>query len=102
MPSPLAPVGATKFCMMPELFVTPTPRRMYAAPGTPVMVNALAPALKVIPFNVTKTEVVESFTVVCVEMPNDAVSFEFCGTVFGDQLLTLNHSLETGVADQVA
>jgi hypothetical protein len=88
--------------MIPELFVTPTPLIKYAAPGTPVIVYALAAALNVMPPNEMNTELLESFTVVCVESPNDATSVNPFGTVLGDQLFAFNQSLEVGDVDHVA
>jgi hypothetical protein len=47
---PVMSAVVTKFCVTPELFAVPAPLTVNVNVGPAVIVNALAPALKTIPF----------------------------------------------------
>ena len=85
---------ATKFCVVPELFVMPTPLMVSAKKGLAVIVKLLAPGAKVIPstivFAVTETAVV-------FEAANVAVSADPLGTVAGVQFVAVFQSPELRV-----
>ncbi len=81
------------------MFVMPAPLMVSALPGFGVMVNALAPGLKM-RLLTSMDPVIE--TAVVVETSNVAVSDEPLGTVAGVQLAAVFQSLLVGLRFQVA
>ena len=67
---PAPSIGPTKFCMIPELFVMPTPLMVNVNVGLAVIVKALAPALNTMPFT---SVLAEMETPVVFERANVAV-----------------------------
>jgi hypothetical protein len=92
--------GATKFWVTFELLVMPAPSMVSPSGGVTVIVNALAPELKVIPATVVFAEME---TAVVLEVANVAVSLAPLGKpVFGVQFAFVSQSLEPGFKFQVA
>src|SRR6266480_5033575 len=77
-PSPSSAV--TKFFMLPELFVMPTPLIVSSNPGLMFIVKALAPALNTMPLT---SVLAERETAVRLLVANVAVSDGPLGTVIG-------------------
>ena len=96
---PLISAIVTKFCVTPELFVIPAPLTVNVNVGPTVMVNALAPALKTMPFT---SVLAERKTLVVLEVANDAVSVAPLGTVCGIQFAAWFQSLVAGLVFHVA
>jgi len=90
---------ATKFCVVPELFVMPTPLIVSAKKGLAVIVKLLAPGAKVIPSTVVFAEIEMA---VVFETANVAVSADPLGTVAGVQFAAVFQSPEPGLRSQVA
>lgn len=85
----------TKCCVTPELFVTPWPLMFNVNEELTVMVNALAPALKTIPFTSVSPE---SETAVRLLVANVAVSEGAFGMTCGVQFAAVFQSPEPGLA----
>src|SRR5437762_7837906 len=79
---PLISEVVTKFCVTPELFAIPAPLTVNVNVGTTVIVKALAPALKTMPFT---SMLAERKTLVVLEVANVAVSDGPLGMVGGVQ-----------------
>ena len=90
---------ATRFCILPELFVIPVPLIVKLEPGLGLIVNALAPALKMIPFT---SAVAESEIAVMLEAAKVARSAGALGTVAGVQFAAVFQSPLVGLRFQVA
>src|SRR5436853_7117003 len=88
-----------KVCVLAESFLIPKPLIFKTSEGLIVTLNALAPALKTIPFK-SWTEVTRMS--VAVEELNVAMSEGLFGIVPGVQLLTLYQSWVGGLCFQVA
>src|SRR6266566_8908307 len=82
-PKLLPATAAIKFCVIPELFVMPTPLRVNVNVGLAVIVNALPPALNTMPLT---SVLAERETPVIVEDAKVAVSDGPLGMVAGVQL----------------
>src|SRR6266581_5842886 len=91
-----APEKLTKFCVIPELFVIPTPLMVHGK--RVVILNGLAPALKTMPL----TSVPTTKTPVILEVANVAVSMGPLGGPPAVQLAGLFQSPSAGLAFQVA
>src|SRR5216683_895655 len=89
----IVPPAATKFWVVPELFVIPTPLRVNRNVGPAVIVKALAPALNVMPFT---SVLAERETAVRLLVAKLDVSDAPLGTVAGDQLLAVFQSPVAG------
>ena len=68
---PVLSAAATKFCLIPELFVMPIPLITIVNDGLAVIVNALAPGLNTMP---STSVLAERVTLVVLEDTNVAVS----------------------------
>src|SRR5207248_1723115 len=90
---------ATKFCVVPELFVMPAPLMVSAKKGLAVIVKLLAPGAKVIPSTIVFAEIEMA---VVLETANVAVSADPSGTVAGVQFAALFQSQEAGFRSHVA
>ena len=90
---------ATKFCVVPELFVMPTPLMVSAKKGLAVIVKLLAPGAKVIPSTIVFAEIEMA---VVFETANVAVSADPLGTVAGVQFVAVFQSPELGLRSHVA
>ena len=97
LPNPATAV--TSFCVIPELFVIPTPLMVKPNVGLAVIVNALAPALNTMPLTSVLSE---TETPVVLEDANVAVSAGLVGTVRGVQLFAVFQSPVAGLAFHVA
>jgi len=82
-PALLPATAAIKFCVIPELFVMPTPLMVNVKVGLAVIVNALPPALNTMPLT---SVLAERETPVIVEDAKKAVSDGPLGMVAGVQL----------------
>src|SRR5713101_5412561 len=80
---PAPSTAATKFCMIPELFVMPTPLMVNVNVGLTVIVNALAPELNTMP---STSVLADRWTAVLLEVAKKAVSDGPLGMVAGVQL----------------
>jgi len=90
---------ATKFCVVPELLVMPTPLIVSAKKGLAVIVKLLAPEAKVIP----STSVFADIEILVVfERPKLAVSADPLGIVIGVQLAAVFQSPKPGFRSHVA
>ena len=90
---------AAKFCVVPELFVMPTPLIVSPKKGATVIVKLLAPGAKVIPSTIVFAEIE---TAVVFETANVAVSAGPLGTVAGVQFPAVFQSPELGLTSQIA
>ena len=90
--------AATKFCVVPELFVIPVPL-MVSVPWLAVTVKELAPGAKVMPSTVVFAEIEMA---VVFEIAKVAVSADPLGTVAGVQFVAVFQSPETGLRSHVA
>jgi hypothetical protein len=97
-PPPLSP-AATNFCVIIELFVMPTPLMVNANVGLAVIVNALAPALNLMPLT---SVLAERETPVILENANVAVSADPLGGPPAVQLPAVFQSPLTGLASHEA
>jgi hypothetical protein len=97
MPKPEG--AATKFCVVPELFVMPVPLSVSEKLGLAVIVKLLAPGEKVIPSTIVFAEME---TAVVFERAKIAVSADPLGIVIGDQLPAVFQSPELGLKSHVA
>jgi len=96
----LPPVKAVrKFCMIPELFVMPTPLIVKKPVGVAVIVNALPPALNTIPLTCV---LAERETPVLLEVAKVAVSADPLGGPPAVQLPAVFQSPVAGLAFHVA
>jgi hypothetical protein len=89
----------TKFCSTPELFVMPAPLKLKVKPGLGLIVNALAPGLKTIPFT---SVLADTLTPVRLLVANVAVSDCAFGTVFGVQFVAVFQFPDAGLVFHVA
>ena len=95
-----APEGAaTKFCVVPELFVMPVPLSVSEKLGLAVIVKELAPGAKVMPSTVVFAEIE---MVVVFEVAKVAVSADPLGAVAGVQFIAVFQSPEPGLRFHVA
>ena len=100
VPNWLAPFTAvTKFCVMPELFAIPVPLSVSVSVGLAVIVNALAPALNVIPLTCVPAE---SESAVVPDVANVAVSAAPFGTEPPTQFVPAFQRLLPGAAFHVS
>ena len=90
--------AATKFSVVPELFVIPVPL-MVSVPWLAVTVKELAPGAKVMPSTVVFAEIEMA---VVFEIAKVAVSADPLGTVAGVQFVAVFQSPETGLRCHVA
>src|ERR1700736_458284 len=97
LPAPFTAI--TKFWVIPELLVMPVPLRVSTTVGLTVIVKALAPALKVMPFTSVSAE---SETPVVAEVKNVAMSAAPLGTVAGVQLPAVFQSPVAGAGSHMA
>src|SRR5204862_3195360 len=88
-----------KFCVTPELFAIPAPLTVNVNVGTTVIVKALAPALKTMPFT---SMLAERKTLVVLERANVAVSDGPLGMVRGIQFAAWFQSPVAGLVFHVA
>src|SRR5713101_3318459 len=91
--------GATKFCMIPELFVMPTPLMVNVNMGLAVIVNALPPELNTVPLT---SVLADRDTVVISEVAKKAVSDGPLGGPPAVQLPAVFQSPVVGLANHVA
>jgi hypothetical protein len=99
LPKKFITVGPeTKFWVIPELFVMPTPLMVKAKKGL-VIVNALAPGLNTMPLTSVVAEMTGRFIL---EVANVAVSAGPLGGPLATQLAALFQSVLAAVAFQVA
>ena len=91
--------AATKFCIVPESFVMPTPLRVSVKPGLAVIVKLLAPGAKVMPSTVVFAEIEMA---VVFEVAKVAVSADPLGAVAGVQFVAVFQSPELGLRSHVA
>ena len=96
---PAPSVAVTKFGLVAELFVGPTPLMVNVNVGLAVMVNALAPELNTMPLT---SVFAESETLVILEVAKVAVSDAPLGTVVGVQFVAVFQSPVAGLAFHVA
>jgi hypothetical protein len=89
----------TKFCVIPELFVMPTPLMVSVNEGLAVMVKALAPELNAMPLTSVSAEME---TPLVLEDANVAVSNGPLGMVGGVQLVAWFQYPVAGLVFQVA
>ena len=105
IPGASCPESASKFCVIPELFVTPVPlivrNLVNEESEATVIVNALAPALKTMPLTSIEDDN-RPPTSVILETPNVAVSAGPLGTVLGVQFVASNQSVLVGLRFHVA
>jgi len=95
-----APEGAaTKFCVVPELFVMPVPLSVSEKLGLAVIVKLLAPGEKVMPSTVVFAEIEMA---VVFEVAKVAVSADPLGAVAGVQFIAVFQSPEPGLRSHVA
>ena len=96
MPKPEG--AATKFSVVPESFVMPTPVRVSVKPEPAVIVKLLAPGAKVIPSTIVFAEIEMA---VVFETAKVAVSADPLGTVAGIQLVAVFQSPDPGLRSHV-
>ena len=96
---PAPSMVVTKFCVVPELFVMPTPLIVSVSIGGAVIVKALAPGLNWMPLTSVGSEMEMP---VVLETPNWAVSAGPFGTVAGVQLAAVFQSPLAGLRFHVA